>query len=95
MVSPGLRRRMTKQFGTILDEANAPFKFSPEEGTNFYPPHGWRAVAVRSMLKTAAKLKRVNPFFRLIAMLPERTDRLGNHPWGGSILLEKVTSPSA
>ena len=94
MVSPGLRRRMTRQFGSFLDEANAPFKFSPEEGPGFFAAHGWRPVEVRSMLKTAAKLKRVNPFFRLIAMLPERTDRLGSHPWGGSILLEKATGPA-
>ena len=90
MVSPGLRLRMTKQFGSFLDEANAPFKFSPEEGPDFFTPHGWRPVAVRSMLKTAAKLKRVNAFFRLLAMLPEPKGRLGSRPWGGSIHLERA-----
>ena len=89
MVSPGLRQRMTRQFGRFLDEAGAPFKFSPEEGPNFYTPHGWRPVRIRSMLKTAAAVKRVNFFFRLIAKLPENTKRLGPQPWGGAILLER------
>ena len=91
MVSPGLRKRMTGQFGRFLDEANAPFKFSPEEGPEFFTPHGWRPIQVRSMLKTAASVKRVNFFFRLIAKLPENTKRLGPQPWGGCILLERIT----
>src|SRR3954470_19908956 len=91
LASPGLRRMMTKNFGGLLDEGGVPFKFSPEEGPAFFVPHGWRPVAVRSMLKTAAEKRRVNFFLRLVARMPERLDRLGNRPWGGSVLLEKTT----
>ena len=90
MVSPGLRRMMTKQFGALLDEGGVPFKFSPEEGPDFFLPHGWRPVAVRSMIKTAAQKKRINLFMRLLAMLPDPSNGLGSRPWGGSILLERT-----
>ena len=66
-----------------------PFKFSPEEGPEFFRAHGWRPIAVRSMLKTAAEKRRVNFWMRLLAKMPERLDRLGQRPWGGSVLLEK------
>jgi O-methyltransferase involved in polyketide biosynthesis len=89
MVSPGLRRMMSKQFGDLLNEGGVPFKFSPEAGPDFFLPHGWRPVAVRSMIKTAAEKKRINFFMRLLAKLPDPKNGLGNRPWGGSILLEK------
>jgi len=89
LVSPGLRRTLSKQFGVVLDDGGVPFKFSPEEGPSFFVPHGWEPVGVRSMLKTAAKLKRVNPFFRLLALLPDPRGRLGNRPWGASCLLRR------
>ena len=90
MVSPGLRRMMTKQLGSLLDDGGVPFRFSPEEGPNFFIPHGWRPIAVRSMIKAAAQKKRINFFMRLLAMLPDPKDGLGARPWGGSILLEKT-----
>jgi O-methyltransferase involved in polyketide biosynthesis len=89
MVSPGLRRMMSKDFGALLDEGGVPFKFSPEEGPDFFIPHGWRPIAVRSMLKAAAEKRRINFFMRLLARLPDPKKGLGNRPWGGSILLAR------
>jgi len=89
LTSPALRRMLTKQLGKRLDEANAPFKFSPEEGPDFFTPHGWRPIDVRSMLKWAAKKRRVNLFFRLLALLPDPKGPMGNRIWGGVCLLEK------
>jgi methyltransferase (TIGR00027 family) len=89
MVSPGLRRMMSRQFGSLLAEGGVPFKFSPEAGPDFFLPHGWRPIAVRSMIKTAAQKKRINFFMRLLAMLPDPKGGLGNRPWGASILLAR------
>jgi hypothetical protein len=89
LVSPGLSRMMTKQFGKMLAEGNAPFKFSPGEGPEFFTPHGWSPKIVRSMLKTAAAKKRVNFFMRLMARLPEPKGPLGGRIWGGVCLLER------
>lgn len=88
LTSPGLREMMTRQFGTLLAEGNAPFKFSPEEGPLFFTPHGWNPKIVRSMLKTAAAKKRVNFFMRIMARLPD-PKTLGKRPWGGVCLLER------
>lgn len=89
LTSPGLRRMMMKQFGGLLHEANAPFKFSPTEGPDFFTPHGWHPKIVRSMLKTAARKRRLNPFLHLLSFLPDPKGRLGDRPWGGTCLLER------
>ena len=88
--SPGLRRIMTRQFGSFLTEGNAPFKFSPEEGAEYFASHGWRPVDVRSMLKTAAKKRRLNPFFHLLSFLPDPKPPFDQRrPWGATALLER------
>ena len=88
LVSPGLRRMLTKQIGSFLDAGNVPFKFGPEEGAQFFAPHGWRPVEVRSMLKTAAKKWRLNPFFHLLSFLPDPKPPFDQRrPWGGSVRL--------
>ena len=91
LVSPGLRAMLTRQFGDLLGDAGVPFKFSPDQGPDFFRPHGWRPAAVRSMLKTAAEKKRINFFMRLLAKLPDPKPPLGNRPWGGAVLLERAT----
>lgn len=92
MVSPGLLRMMQKSIGRSLDQAGAPLKFGPEEGPEFYGPHGWRPVEVRSILKTAARLGRLRLLFRLMALLPESKGRQGSRPWSGVCLLTKSGS---
>jgi len=89
LTSPALRRTLTKELGKHLEEANVPFKFSPQEGPEFFTPHGWRPIDVRSMLKWAAKKKRLGLFQQLLSLLPDPKGRLGSRPWGGVCLLEK------
>ena len=89
LMSPGLRKMVMRQIGGLLNEAHAPLQFSPEEGPGFFAPYGWRTVAVHSILKSAAKKKRIPFLMRLIALLPESQGRQGSHPWGGVCLMEK------
>ena len=86
IASPGLRRMMEKQLGDKLEAAKAPFKFAPPEGPPFFEKHGWRVLAVESTLKTAARLKRVGFFFRLIAKLPDSKGAQGSRPWSATCL---------
>ncbi len=90
LMSPGLRKMVMRQIGELLKEAHAPLQFSPEEGPGFFVRYGWRPVAVHSILKWAAKKRRVSFFMRLIALLPESEGRQGSHPWGGVCLMEKA-----
>jgi hypothetical protein len=58
--SPGLLRMTQNRMGGLLQEANAQPKFAPSACPHFFEPWGWRPEVVRSLLKTAARLKRLS-----------------------------------
>jgi methyltransferase (TIGR00027 family) len=89
VASPGLLRMLQQQIGGPLSQAGAPLKFGPPEGPEFFIAHGWRPIDVRSMLKTAARLKRLSLWMRLLSLLPESTGKQGSRPWSGICLLAK------
>jgi methyltransferase (TIGR00027 family) len=89
LASPGLVRAMQKQLGAALAQSGSVLQFGPEEGPGFFEPYGWKVVQVASMLKTAARLKRLNLIMRLLALLPESNERQGSRPWGAVCLLAK------
>jgi methyltransferase (TIGR00027 family) len=88
IASPGLLRMLAKRMAKQLSQA-APFKFAPPEGPNFFIPYGWKPVEVRSLLKNAARLKRLSFFMRLFAFLPETEKSRRDRPWSGVCLLKK------
>jgi methyltransferase (TIGR00027 family) len=90
VVSPGVKRIIEKRTKGVLDQAGAPFKFAPLEGPGFFKTCGWKPAKVRSLLKTAAQLRRLSLLFRLFALLPESSGRQGRRPWSGVCLLEKA-----
>ena len=90
MVSPALMRMMQKTMGQDLRHAGAPFKFAPDEGPPFFERAGWKPVEVRSLLHTAAKLRRLSWRMRLFALLPDSAGRVPSSPWGGVCLFEKI-----
>ena len=81
LCSPGLLKMLQKNLAA-LSEAGSPLKFGPEEGPEFFTAFGWRPAEVYSMLKTAAKIKRLSFFLRLMALLPESNGHQGSRPWG-------------
>jgi len=85
IASPGLLRMLRKRMTSQLNEA-APFKFAPEEGPAFFAQRGWKPVEVRSLLKNAARLKRLSFFLRLVALLPESDKSRRDRPWSGVCL---------
>jgi methyltransferase (TIGR00027 family) len=90
LTSPGLMRMIQRQIGPHLSRAQAPFKFAPEEGPEFFSRYGWRPRDVCSTFQTAARLKRIPFLLRLLAMIPESKGRQGSRPWSGTCLLEKA-----
>jgi methyltransferase (TIGR00027 family) len=91
LCSPGLLQMLQKNLKQLSD-AGSPLKFGPEEGPDFFVPAGWKPVEVYSMLKTAAKIKRLPFFFRLLALLPESNGRQGKRPWGAVCRLTRINS---
>jgi hypothetical protein len=73
--------------GQQIREGKAEFKFAPEEGPRFFTGHGWDVDDVRSTLKTAARLKRLTPWLRLLSLLPDSQGKHGSRPWSGICLL--------
>jgi len=89
IASPGLLRMLAKRMAKQLVEA-APFKFAPPEGPDFFIPCGWKPVEVRSLLKTASKLKRLPFVLNLLSYLPETERSRRDRPWSGVCLLKKT-----
>jgi len=89
LCSPGLLEMLQKNLGA-LSEAGSPLKFGPEEGPEFFLPSGWKAVEVYSMLKTAAKIKRLPFFLWMMSFLPESNGRQGSRPWGAVCHLTRM-----
>ncbi len=92
LVSPGLLRMAQKAVNPQLGGSGAALKFGPAEGPPFFGRYGWKPVDVRSLLKTAARLKRLPFRFRLFAMLPESNGKQGSRPWSAICLLEKQSA---
>jgi methyltransferase (TIGR00027 family) len=91
LCSPGLLQMLQKNLKQLSD-AGSPLKFGPEEGPDFFVSAGWKPVEVYSMLKTAAKIKRLPFFFRLLALLPESNGKQGKRPWGAVCRLTRINS---
>jgi methyltransferase (TIGR00027 family) len=89
LVSPGLLKMLQRNLGASLSAAGSPLKFGPEEGPEFFLPYGWKPTLVHSLLKTAARLKRLSLGMRLVALLPQSNGRQGSRPWGATCLLTR------
>jgi methyltransferase (TIGR00027 family) len=89
LCSPGLLKMLQQNLGA-LEKAGSPLKFGPEEGPAFFTACGWKPAEVYSMLKTAAKIKRLPFGLRLVALLPESNGRQGSRPWGGVVRLTRI-----
>jgi len=90
LVSPKLLNMLQRQVGAPLAQAGSPLKFAPPTGPAFFEGCGWKAIDVRSMLQTAAKLDRLSWLFRLFARFPDTKGTNPKQIWGGVILLEKL-----
>jgi O-methyltransferase involved in polyketide biosynthesis len=88
LTSPALLKMLQKAIGGQLVEAGSPLKFAPQEGPEFFARYGWRVVEARSLLVTAAKLKRLSFGMRLLSLLPDPAGRKPDKPWGGVCVFE-------
>lgn len=86
--SPALVRALRRKMGRQLDRG-APFKFSPDEGPEFFVPYGWKPAEVRSLLKTGLRLKRLPFWMRLFARL-EAPGFSPARPWSGICLFGRA-----
>jgi methyltransferase (TIGR00027 family) len=89
LVSPGLLEMLQDTVGQKLNAAGASLKFAPSEGPLFFEPFGWKVEDIQSILKCAARLRRLSLFMRLIALLPEREPWKTSRPWSAICLFQR------
>jgi methyltransferase (TIGR00027 family) len=89
IVRPEILKRMEKTWGKRVAEANAPFRFAPAEGTEFFRPFGWREAEFRSMMEDAHRLKREMPRAWLWRFLGRIQPREKIRRMGGCALLKR------
>jgi methyltransferase (TIGR00027 family) len=58
LASPRLLKMMSKSWGKAVASGNAPFKFAPPNGTDFFRDFGWEERAYHSTMEEAERLDR-------------------------------------
>jgi len=93
LASPRLLQILAKNWGHTLARGNAPFRFAPPNGTDFFRPLGWREVSYRSALEEAHRVGREMPFmwfWRLLSRLSAPEKREAVRRISGYVLFERV-----
>jgi methyltransferase (TIGR00027 family) len=89
LASPALLKMMAKSMGTQL--ANAPMKFGPANGVAFFEELGWRATQVQSIMRAAARFRRLPWTMKLFGLFPDPNPRsLGRAPWSAVVQLGRA-----
>jgi methyltransferase (TIGR00027 family) len=92
LASPRLLKMMMRDWGRRLEAGNAPFKFAPAEGPQFFRPFGWCEAQFRSTMEEAQRLRREMRMMwlwrRLMRLYPARL-REELRRMGATVLLER------
>ncbi len=89
IASPGLLKMTQRNLGKQINQSGASLKFGPREGPLFFKRHGWTPVDVRSLLKTAGRLKRLPLLMRLASIFPDSSGAQGARPWSAVCLMAR------
>jgi methyltransferase (TIGR00027 family) len=93
IAGPRILKRMEKTWGRAVAAGNAPFKFAPAEGTQFFEGHGWVEAEFRSMWVEANRLKRAEiPFawlWQLLGRLSPKRRQEEFRRMAGMVLLRR------
>ena len=98
LASPALLKMLEKSWGPVVSAGNAPFRFGPAEGTDFFAPHGWREIEWRSQFHEGLRLNRTFPmarFWNFISRFMGKRRRAANLRFSGIALLERAEPPIA
>jgi methyltransferase (TIGR00027 family) len=93
LASPRLLKIMHRTWGKDVEKGNAPFKFAPPEGTEFFRPFGWREVEYHSGMDEAKRLNREMKgmsFWRFLMRFYPAKTRAEMTRMSGFVLLERL-----
>ncbi|MEO8879347.1 MAG: SAM-dependent methyltransferase [Gemmatimonadaceae bacterium] len=93
LASPRLLKRMTKSWGAAVAKGNAPFKFAPPNGTDFFRELGWEERAFHSTMEEAERLDREMKMmwlWRFIGRFYPARMREEFRRMSGTVVLERI-----
>jgi len=93
LISPRLKQMIDRSWGKQLAQGNAPFKFAPANGTDFFRPFGWRELSFFSSMEEARRLDREMPgmwLWRILGALSSAKRKAEARRMAGFPLLERV-----
>ncbi|MFZ0211879.1 MAG: class I SAM-dependent methyltransferase [Candidatus Acidiferrales bacterium] len=94
LASPKVKQVMNRYWGKQLRAANAPIKFAPEAGEEFFRPYGWESIEFRGFFQASRELNRPMPrdwMIRLWAkLMPRRTAKMMKLWRSGAVLFRRV-----
>ena len=93
LASPRLLQILAKDWGRTLAQGNAPFRFAPPNGTEFFRQLGWREVSYRSALEEAHRIGREMPMmwlWRLLSRLSPKAKQEEVRRISGYVLFERM-----
>jgi methyltransferase (TIGR00027 family) len=94
LASPRLLQILAKNWGRALAQGNAPFRFAPPNGTDFFRELGWREVSYRSALEEAHRIGREMPMmwlWRFFSRLSSKEKQEQARRISGFVLLERMS----
>jgi hypothetical protein len=94
LASPRLLQILAKNWGRALAQGNAPFRFAPPNGTDFFRELGWREVSYRSALEEAHRIGREMPMmwlWRFLSRLSSKEKQEQARRISGFVLLERMS----
>lgn len=93
LASPRLLKMMMKSWGKVVALGNAPFRFAPANGTNFFREFGWTERSYHSTMEEAQRLDRemrMMWLWRFVSRLSPKRMREEFRRMSGTVLLERI-----
>jgi methyltransferase (TIGR00027 family) len=94
IAAPRVKEMMEKYWGKHLRAAQAPFRFAPKEGPEFFRPLGWEPAEFRDFLIESRRLNRRMPMDWMIQLqqrlFPRRAAREAARWRSGVVLLRRA-----
>jgi hypothetical protein len=93
LMSPTSLQLMAASVGERFEAADAPLRFAPEQGADFFRPYGWNMTERRSAFAEMRRLKRIPPVTAAVAALLGAAPSRDARSIDGTILLTRQPTP--
>jgi methyltransferase (TIGR00027 family) len=93
VMSPTSLHMMAASVGERFEATDAPLRFAPEQGADFFQPYGWNMTERRPAFAEMRRLKRLPPVTAAVATLLGAAPSRDARSIDGTILLTRLPTP--